>query len=63
MKKAIFIIIIVIILVALLGQCAGDTEYERAGKEFNSWTKKDPNTWTDTQKEYFNDLIEWSGKQ
>lgn len=53
-------VIAVIVLLGLLGSCAGDTEYERAGKEFGSWVNTDPSGWTDTQKNYFNDFMEWS---
>lgn len=40
----------------------GGSDYEKAGKEFGTWMQKDPSTWTDTQKDYFNDFWEWSDK-
>ena len=40
----------------------GKSDYERAGKEFNSWINEDPRTWTDTEKQYLDDLIEWADK-
>ena len=42
-------------LIGLLSGC-WESEYEKAGKDFGSWVNKDPNKWTDTQKDYFNDF-------
>ncbi len=62
-KKAIIGIIIVgLIILAALGSCAGESEYEKAGNEFGTWIKEDPKSWSDTEKQYFNDFIEWSDK-
>ena len=62
-KKAILgTIIIVIAFFGILGSCIGDSEYERAGKEFGSWVNKDPNSWTDTQQDYFNNFMDWADK-
>ena len=62
-KKGIVIAIIVIVfLLILLGSCAGDSEYEQAGKEFGSWINKDPKSWSDTQKDYFNNFMDWADK-
>ena len=54
------VVIIIVILLALLGSCAPDSEYEKAGKEFGSWINTDPNKWTDTQKTYFNNFMDWA---
>ena len=60
-KKALFSTIAIIVFVAaLLGSCMEDSEYERAGKEFGSWVNKNPSSWTDTQKDYFNDFMDWA---
>lgn len=61
-KGIIGTIVVVLLFFALLGSCAGDSEYERAGKEFGSWVNTDPNGWTDTQKDYFNDFMDWADK-
>ena len=54
------IAIIVVVLLLLIGSCGSESEYERAGKEFGSWVNTYPNGWTDTQKDYFNNFMEWS---
>ena len=35
-----------------------ESDYEKAGKEFDTWIGEDPSTWTDTEKQYFNDFWE-----
>lgn len=54
---AIVIGIILIVLVAIGGGIESD--YERAGKEFETWVNEDPRTWSDTEKQYFEDFWEW----
>ena len=61
-KNAIWSIIIVICLIFLISSCSTDSEYERAGKEFGTWANRSPSSWTDTQKQYFNDFWEWTNK-
>ncbi len=62
-KKSIFGIIIVgIIILGILGSCVGESEYEKAGDEFGTWIKEDPKSWSDTEKQYFNDLMDWADK-
>ena len=62
-KKAILGVIVVFAIIAILfGSCAEDSEYEKAGKEFGSWVNTDPNGWSDTQKDYFNNFMDWSDK-
>lgn len=61
-KNAIWSIIIVICLIFLISSCSTDSEYERAGKEFGTWASKNPSSWTDTQKQHFNDFGEWANK-
>lgn len=56
------IIISIVILVLLMIGGGKESEYERAGKEFGTWTKKDPSTWTDTQRQYMDDFLKWSDK-
>ena len=55
-------IIGVILFLALLGSCfGGKSEYEEAGETFGQWVNSDPNDWTDTQKDYFNNVFDhWS---
>lgn len=55
------IVFIVIILLGALG-LGGESDYEKAGKEFNIWINEDPRTWTDTERQYFDDLWEWADK-
>ena len=58
-KSKIWAIIAVVIILALLGSCfGGKSEYEEAGETFGQWGRRDPNTWTDAQKEYFNDAFD-----
>ena len=52
----------ILLFISLIGGCMGDSEYERAGKEFGTWVNTDPNGWTDTQKNYFNDFMDWADK-
>lgn len=61
-KGIIITIACVLLLFGLIGSCSEDSEYERAGKEFGTWVNTDPRGWTDTQKNYFNDFMEWSDK-
>ena len=62
-KYKIIGIVAVIVLFILLGSCfGGKSEYEEAGETFGQWVNSDPNDWTDTQKDYFNDFMEWSDK-
>ena len=53
------IVLIVIIVLALIGS-GMESDYERAGKEFETWIGEDPRTWTDTEKQYFEDFWEWA---
>lgn len=55
------IVFIVIILLAVIGSGI-EGDYEKAGEEFETWISEDPRTWTDTEKQYFNDFWEWSSK-
>lgn len=57
-----FLIFIVIILILAMIGSGMENDYEKAGKDFSTWTKQDPSTWTDTQNQYFNDFWEWSSK-
>ncbi len=62
-KKVVFGVIIVLAIIAgLLGGCVGESDYEKAGKEFGTWMKEDPKSWSKTEKQYFNDFMEWSDK-
>ena len=54
------IIIFAVILIALLCSGGTESEYEKAGEEFESWIGDDPRTWSDTEKQYFNDFWEWA---
>lgn len=61
--KAVLGVIIVLAAIAMIfGSCAGDSEYEKAGKEFGSWVNDNPENWSDTEKEYFNDFMDWTDK-
>lgn len=62
-KEKIIGIVAVLVLLGLLGSCFGEkSEYEQAGDTFGDWVNKDPNKWTDTQKDYFNDFMDWADK-
>ena len=43
-------------------QSSVGSEYSKAGETFDSWVNTDPNTWTDAQKDYFNDVMNYEGK-
>ena len=61
--KTIIAIIVILIIIGVLGKACGATnEYEEAGNSFGQWIREDPNTWSDTEKQYFNDFMEWSDK-
>ena len=51
--------IIVVVLLAIIGSCS-TSEYEEAGNTFSEWSKRSPSTWSNTQKDYFNNFWEWS---
>lgn len=56
-------VIVIIILFGLFGKIStGDSEYETAGKTFSTWVNTDPNKWTNTQKNYFNNFMDWADK-
>lgn len=61
-KTIIWAIVIIILVFGLLGSCTENTEYEKAGKEFGTWVNKGPENWSDAEKQYFNDFMEWSDK-
>lgn len=61
-KSAVIGVIIMVLVLSLLSGCVGDSEYETAGKTFGSWGKNNPSTWTDTQKSYFNNFMDWADK-
>ena len=50
-----------IIVLAMIGG-GMESDYEKAGKEFETWIGEDPRTWTDTEKQYFNDFMDWADK-
>lgn len=52
---------LIIIVLAIIGG-GMESDYEKAGKEFGTWIGEDPSTWTDTEKQYFNDFWEWADK-
>ena len=57
------VFIVIIALLAMIGSCSAfDSDYEKAGKTFGTWINTDPNRWTDTQKDYFNDFMDWADK-
>lgn len=55
-------IIIAIILFVLALSQVEESDYEKAGKEFETWINEDPSTWTDTERQYFNDFWEWTNE-
>lgn len=62
--KGCLIVLIVFIILAILAMAGSgmENDYDRAGRQFETWTKQDPSTWTDTQNQYFNDFWEWADK-
>lgn len=67
-KLGCLIIVVVIIVITILAVLqpiifGTTTEYEKAGKEFGTWIKKDPSTWTETQREYYGNYADWISKQ
>ena len=61
--KGILYVIIFLICLGSLGSCMGvESDYERAGNEFGTWVNEDPSGWSDTEREYFNDFMEWSSE-
>ena len=61
-KTVLWTIVIIISILVLFGSCSEDSEYERAGKEFGSWVNKGPENWSKTEKQYFNDFMDWADK-
>lgn len=61
-KVIIGIVLAFVAMAALFGSCSEDSEYERAGKEFGSWVNKGPENWSNTEKEYFNNFMDWANK-
>lgn len=61
-KAIVGVLLILIVISILFGSCVGDSEYEKAGKEFGSWVNKGPENWSDTEKEYFNNFMDWADK-
>lgn len=57
----IIIILIVFVILAMIGSGI-ESDYEKAGNEFETWINEDPRTWTDTERQYFNDFWEWADK-
>lgn len=59
MKKIIcgIIILVLFISVCISGCGHTETEYERAGRTFSSWTKKDPSEWTATERKYMDNML------
>lgn len=54
------IVIVVILMLLLAIGGSFESDYERAGKEFDDWINDDPRTWTDTEKQYFDDFMDWA---
>ena len=46
------IVLIVIIILAIISS-GTESEFEKAGKDFDNWINDDPRTWSDAEKEYF----------
>lgn len=61
-KEILATVMIIILLLALIGSCSEESEYEKAGKNFGTWARRDPKTWSDTEKEYFNNFMDWEDK-
>ena len=62
-KKAIIgIIVVVLVILGILGSYVGESDYEKAGNEFGTWINEDPKNWSDTEKQYFNDFMDWTDK-
>lgn len=51
--------IICLIILFLIGS-SQESEYEQAGNSFSTWVNTDPNDWTDTQREYYNNFRDWA---
>lgn len=61
MKKLLASCLIFLCLLSLCG-CV-ETDYEKAGKNFDTWINEDPDTWSDAEKQYFDDFMDWADKQ
>ena len=59
---ATLITIVLVFIVWVAPMLSSDTEYEKAEKTFDSWVNTDPNTWTDAQTDYFNDVMNYKNK-
>lgn len=52
---------VVLLFMTVPGLNLGYTsDYDKAEKTFDTWIKQDPNTWTDAQSDYFNDVMNYS---
>ena len=56
--QVIAIVIAIIVILGLIGSC-GESDYEKAGREFDSWSKEDPKSWSDSEKQYYEDFMDW----
>ncbi|MBO4734215.1 MAG: hypothetical protein J5662_07050 [Clostridia bacterium] len=63
-KKAIVLIgIAVVVFLVTLGGCFGESEYEKSQNSFSNWSKKNPNSWSDSEKRVYKDFSNWLSKQ
>lgn len=55
----IIIIIVILLLLSAIGSCSDDTWEENEKAAFENQMSKYPNTWSDEEKDRYNDFIEW----
>lgn len=61
----IFIIILfIIVVIFLIALCfsSGDSSSSKEKRDFESQLRKDPSTWTETERDRFDSFIEWDMK-
>lgn len=57
-KGAGLAIVLILLFIAVLGSCMGNSKSKSVGENFNNWINTDPNGWSNEQKEYFNNFMD-----
>lgn len=61
-KRLIALTSVAVLCSVMLSGCVKN-EYQEAGENFKSWINTDPDTWSDAEKQYYNDFMDWVDKQ
>lgn len=60
----IIIILFIVLIIFFIAFCfsRGDSSSSQEKRDFESQLKKDPSTWTETERDRFDSFIEWDMK-